>query len=482
MENYDVVIIGAGISGLCTGALLAKAGKRVLVLEKMDRVGGRATSYTYKMGGKEFTADYGMARSMNLVDRGAVACVYKEINLSGKFQETLLPQQPAMLIYRHGKWQDLTELNKGENRDDFKKIVNEIASLQWEELDQLDTISFQEWIAKRTSREDLYDWFGAVGYVFTTMPNSRDQSAGDLLWNFKVNLEAVHSLGSGVHIKGGTINLSLPLADYIKGTGGSVRLGAKVTRILTNNGKVTGVQIGELPPSATELDEPETVSVPTVVSTAPIWDILSLIDEGELPHWFTRLVNSYRNPDLLISTRGGDIGLVFLLKDESLKTCFGPNQGREYRVCLDMPYTHGSSQIVIGGAADPRQRINGKIRLQFGSYGFNPELMKDRVIVEQLYESLEKDFSALFPEITKDYIVEKKRGPWLTRFGIIDGLARMPYYTGSFRVDNKGPLEGLYFAGDTVRGRGNGIDAAARSGIWCFNKILSENVPSFLPA
>jgi len=34
MENYDVVVIGAGTAGLPAGALLAKEGKSVLVCEK----------------------------------------------------------------------------------------------------------------------------------------------------------------------------------------------------------------------------------------------------------------------------------------------------------------------------------------------------------------------------------------------------------------------------------------------------------------
>ena len=34
MSRYDAVIIGGGPSGLSSGALLAKAGKKVLILEK----------------------------------------------------------------------------------------------------------------------------------------------------------------------------------------------------------------------------------------------------------------------------------------------------------------------------------------------------------------------------------------------------------------------------------------------------------------
>ena len=42
-QRYDVVIIGAGIGGLMTAAGLARAGKKVLVLEQLSFVGGKYT-------------------------------------------------------------------------------------------------------------------------------------------------------------------------------------------------------------------------------------------------------------------------------------------------------------------------------------------------------------------------------------------------------------------------------------------------------
>ncbi|MFB2586844.1 flavin monoamine oxidase family protein [Herbiconiux liukaitaii] len=41
VDSVDVVVVGAGIAGLTAGRLLARAGKRVVVLEARDRVGGR---------------------------------------------------------------------------------------------------------------------------------------------------------------------------------------------------------------------------------------------------------------------------------------------------------------------------------------------------------------------------------------------------------------------------------------------------------
>ncbi len=44
MAAYDVIVIGAGHNGLVASAYLAKAGRRVLVLEQRDAIGGAAVT------------------------------------------------------------------------------------------------------------------------------------------------------------------------------------------------------------------------------------------------------------------------------------------------------------------------------------------------------------------------------------------------------------------------------------------------------
>ena len=45
MTRYDVVVIGAGLGGLTAGAILAREGRKVLVIERSNSVGGAASSY-----------------------------------------------------------------------------------------------------------------------------------------------------------------------------------------------------------------------------------------------------------------------------------------------------------------------------------------------------------------------------------------------------------------------------------------------------
>ncbi|KTS87590.1 amine oxidase [Microbacterium testaceum] len=49
METVDTIVVGAGVSGLAAARLLTRAGRRVIVLEARDRIGGR--THTDRSGG-----------------------------------------------------------------------------------------------------------------------------------------------------------------------------------------------------------------------------------------------------------------------------------------------------------------------------------------------------------------------------------------------------------------------------------------------
>ena len=59
-DKYDAIVIGAGHNGLICSALLAKAGKKVLVLEANDQVGGAAIT-------REFTDGFSVSACAHLL-------------------------------------------------------------------------------------------------------------------------------------------------------------------------------------------------------------------------------------------------------------------------------------------------------------------------------------------------------------------------------------------------------------------------------
>src|SRR5215471_4104604 len=56
--KYDAIIIGAGHNGLVTAAYLAKAGRKVLVLERREVIGGACVTEELWPGFKVSTAAY----------------------------------------------------------------------------------------------------------------------------------------------------------------------------------------------------------------------------------------------------------------------------------------------------------------------------------------------------------------------------------------------------------------------------------------
>src|SRR5262245_7125530 len=81
MANYDVIVIGAGVNGLTAANYLAKAGKKVLVLERRPLAGGQAVTESFFDGqhvdslhaGGQLRPD--IVRDLNLEQHGLPASV-----------------------------------------------------------------------------------------------------------------------------------------------------------------------------------------------------------------------------------------------------------------------------------------------------------------------------------------------------------------------------------------------------------------------
>jgi (S)-6-hydroxynicotine oxidase len=94
--RYDVTIVGAGFAGAAAARELSGGGRRVLVLEARDRVGGRTWFDPERLGGRP--AELGGAF---VLDRGTYPLVWAEIDRHG-LELDWGPAGPADLIWHTG--------------------------------------------------------------------------------------------------------------------------------------------------------------------------------------------------------------------------------------------------------------------------------------------------------------------------------------------------------------------------------------------
>jgi phytoene desaturase len=230
-SRFDAVVIGAGAGGLCAAARLVAAGKKVLVAESRDRVGGRASSETI---------------DGHIVNIGAIA-----IELGGVFEETfaqvgvaldLREPSPATLFRIDGKLINVSKgggwgLLLGGFTKQAAKIGAKFADARSGDLPEA-RLSTQEWLAQYTRNETVHAIFrNLCAAIFAV--NADELPARAFLTYFAVK-GAFKRFG---FCPRGTIGIWNDLANGIRERGGEIWLNSPVTALHAANGRVTALDI-----------------------------------------------------------------------------------------------------------------------------------------------------------------------------------------------------------------------------------------------
>jgi all-trans-retinol 13,14-reductase len=267
-DAYDAITIGSGLGGLTAAALYARAGHRVLVLERNAEFGGAAT--TYRHG--SLTIEASLHETAGLSDpvdpkarilRALGILDDLEFEPVGAFYEVRGKLFDPPFVLPHGF--DAAEAALAdrfpEHRSGFRKFfvrlraVQEAMSVVGEQHDSLwwfvhaPVLPLKLWPLlrdKRLSLSQVFDeLFGDDEGPKLALAANLGYYADDpdrLWWLFYAIAQGSYLASGGTYIRGGSSALSRSLLGVVEAEGGAARAGRTVTEIiLDDQGRAAGV-------------------------------------------------------------------------------------------------------------------------------------------------------------------------------------------------------------------------------------------------
>jgi phytoene dehydrogenase-like protein len=471
--SYDVVVIGAGISGLVCAVDLARAGLSVLVLEQHYQPGGMTS--TFKRKGFLFEA--GGHRVTGINEKNGP--LYETLKAIGQ-QVRLVPVRPSYVAHVQDR--------RIEGDLDLKRYRQNLIGLFPDQtghidaflddmlkmkaaFDYLDSLAgppdpkilfseyslFVKYLEKTTGefiqdrfahlKPDLVFFLTIVG-TFTTLPLEKQS-----FLTFARAWTAHHS-GEGISlIVGGTKTLIDLLVQYINTHGGQVLVNKWVDEIMVKDGRAVGV----ITRDGAEIQAKTVVSAASDEQT-----YLKMLNHGQLPAEFVQQIRN-KKPS-------GSIFQVYLgIKEgpglENVSTFVFPSsepihervmswdieaitsgglisvQGQEmspegYRainISCPCPYEHPENWFIRGDDKSEYRSFKGQIA--------------NRIIrnMAKYIPDLENRISVM--ETATPLTIERHS---LATAGGIHGLANIPEQSGLRRGPIKTPIEALYHVGQYV--------------------------------
>jgi phytoene dehydrogenase-like protein len=509
-KPYDAIVIGGGHNGLVCAAYLARAGRRVLVLERRERVGGAAVteevfpgfrfsvfSYVVSLLRPEIIRELELARhglqilplestltplpggdylaQWNDPDRNRAslarhsprdaeaydqyALLMHQMARAVKPILGMLPPDPASLSPR-----DLSGMLR------FGRYLRGLGARQFHELHRLMTMSSADYLDGWFESEALKATKSASGIIGTLLGPRSPGTAFVLLHHYMGELDGVFRAWG--FARGGNGAVSEAIAAAARALGAEIRTEAPVAQVLMQGGRAAGVV----------LEGGEEIRAGQVVSNAdPRRTFLQLVGEKHLPPELTEAVRRYR-------FRGSSAKVNLALGELPNFTCLpgaGPHLRGAISISPSVEYLERAYDeakygefsrrpyldVIIPSLLDPSMAPPGKhtmsIFAQYAPYQLNGGWNEARreafgdAVVDTLAEYAPNLKGAiLHRQVVTPDVIERALG--LSEGNIFQGelsLQQMFFLRPTYRT----PVSGLYLCGAGTHPGGGVMGASGRN-------------------
>ncbi len=491
-EIYDVVVIGAGIGGLSTAALLAKTGKSVLLVERHDRPGGYA--HGFKRRNFHFDSGVHLVSGCSLEGYGNGSTINKICRAVGIDPEALFIPVPAYaravfpdfeIPLRAGETAFVEGLTERFPREKDRllalirlcKVLAEEAMLAEEVLSQskVTRVSPMQMLGnlfryRRTTLAEALDEF---------LIDARLKSACAMLWPYLglppsqlsflywAAMMAGYTYEGGYYCRGSFQVYANQLATAIENQGGEVLLNASVRRVLVEQGKARGIV----------LENGQVIRAETVVSNIDIQQTAELlIGREQLPSGYCEGLAKL-SPSLSIFASYIATDLPLSEQDHAHEGFFFESFDHEASYALSQTGQSNWFSATLPSFADPSLAPPGQSIMMLTTLcpfdvGESWRIAKSG-FQQRLLEKAERHF----PGLNDHLLVVESGSPrtmeryTLNRHGAAYGFAPCPDQIGPNRPSVIGALPGLFHTGHWTR-PGGGVAGVSVSALLAAQAVL----------